>query len=114
MMAEMRAVGQSPTAAGFVLGRKLDNIPFGSYHVIVIGVLALVGFVEGYDLSMTGLLLVLAKGPLHLSGADIRWLVAGPTFMACVGGFTASALSDHWSRKTIMQIGIAGTTFFTL
>jgi MFS family permease len=113
-MAELRAIGQSPTAAGFVLGRKLDSIPFGAYHCTVIGVLALVGFVEGYDLSMTGLLLVLAKGPLHLSGADIRWLVAGPTFMACVGGFMASALSDHWSRKTIMQIGIAGTTFFTL
>jgi hypothetical protein len=32
----------------------------------------------------------------------------------CVGGFAASAVSDHWSRKTVMQIGIAGTTLFTL
>ena len=113
-MAEIRPIGRSATAAGFVLGRKLDSIPFSSYHVMVIAVLALVGFVEGYDLSMTGLLLVQAKGPLHLTGTDIRWLAVGPTFMICVGGFTASALSDHWSRKTVMQIGIAGTTFFTL
>ena len=31
---------------------------------MVIAVLALVGFVEGYDLSITGLLLVMAKAPL--------------------------------------------------
>ncbi len=113
-MAEIRPIARSPTAAGFVLGRKLDSIPFSAYHATLIAVLALVGFVEGYDLSMTGLLLVLAKGPLHLTGADIRWLAVGPTFMLCVGGFMASAMSDHWSRKTVMQIGIAGTTFFTL
>ena len=34
--------------------------------------------------------------------------------MACVGGFTASAMSDHWSRKWIMQIGVIATTFCTL
>jgi hypothetical protein len=39
---------------------------------VIIAVLALVGLVEGYDLSLTGLLLVLAKGPLHLTGADLR------------------------------------------
>jgi MFS family permease len=113
-MAEAHFIGRSPTAASVVLGQKLDSVPFGAYHITVIGVLALVGFVEGYDLSITGLLLVMAKAPLHLSAADIRWLVVGPTFMACVGGFMASAMSDHLSRKTVMQIGIVGTTFFTL
>ena len=113
-MAEIRPIGRSAIDAGFVLGRKLDSIPFSAYHVLIIAVLALVGFVEGYDLSMTGLLLVLGKAPLHLTAADIRWLAVGPTFMLCVGGFMASAMSDHWSRKTVMQIGIAGTTFFTL
>ena len=113
-MAEAVFTGRSPTAASVVLGQKLDSVPFGAYHIMVISVLALVGFVEGYDLSITGLLLVMAKAPLHLSAADIRFLVVGPTFMACVGGFMASAISDHLSRKTVMQIGIVGTTFFTL
>src|SRR5277367_1238829 len=114
MMAQFRSIGRPPTAGSFVLGRKLDSIPFRSYHMVVIGVLALVGFIEGYDLVITGSLLVLAKGPLHLTGADIRWLAVGPTFMLCVGGFIASAMSDHRSRKTVMQVGIVGTTFFTL
>jgi MFS family permease len=112
-MAEPRAIGRS-SSAGFVLGRKLDSIPFGGYHILIIGVLALVGFIEGYDLVMTGSLLVLAKEPLHLTGPDIRWLAVGPTFMLCLGGFASSAISDHCSRKTVMLIGVIATTFMTL
>jgi len=117
-MAEISAIGRSvtpaATPASFVLGRKLDSIPFSAYHILIIGVLALVGFIEGYDLVMTGSLLVLAKAPLQLTGAEIRWLAVGPTFMLCIGGFAASAVSDHWSRKAIMMIGVIATTFFTL
>jgi hypothetical protein len=102
------------TSAAHILGCKLDSIPFSGYHMLVIGVLALVGFIEGYDLVITGSLLVLAKAPLHLSGSDIRWLAVGPTFMLCVGGFAASAVSDHWSRKRVMLIGVIATTFCTL
>jgi hypothetical protein len=87
-MAEVRPIGRSATAAGFVLGRKLDSIPFSAHHAMVIAALALVGFVEGYDLAITGLLLVMAKTPLHLTEADIRWLAVGSTFMICVGGFS--------------------------
>ncbi len=113
-MAEIRPLARSVTGASYLLGRKLDSIPFSGYHILIITVLALVGFIEGYDLVITGSLLVLAKVPLHLTGSDIRWLAVGPTFMLCVGGFAASAVSDHWSRKTIMLIGVIATTFFTL
>jgi len=113
-MAEIRPIVGSTLAAGHVLGRKLDSIPFSGYHILIIGVLALVGFIEGYDLVMTGSLLVLAKAPLQLTDTDIRWLAVGPTFMLCVGGFASSGVSDHWSRKAIMLIGVVATTFFTL
>ncbi len=114
MVAEIRPIGRSASVAGFVLGRKLDSIPFSGYHVLILTVLAVVGFVEGYDLSLTSSLLVLAKAPLHLTESDIRWLVAGPPFMACVGGFAFSVVADHWSRKTVMQVGVIATTFLTL
>src|SRR5580692_9011379 len=113
-MADVRPIGRSANTAGVVLGRKLDSVPFSGYHILIIAVLALVGFIEGYDLVMTGSLLVLAKTPLHLADSDIRWLAAGPTFMLCIGGFLSSAVSDHWSRKTIMLIGVIATTFCTL
>jgi MFS family permease len=101
-------------SASAALGRKLDSIPFSGYHISIIAILALVGFIEGYDLVMTGSLLVLAKAPLQLTDTDIRWLAVGPTFMLCLGGFLSSAVSDHWSRKTIMLIGVIATTFCTL
>jgi MFS transporter, putative metabolite:H+ symporter len=111
---ETRLIARSPTTAGHVLGRKLDSIPFSSYHLMVIGVLGLVGFIDGYDLVMTGSLLVLAKQPLHLTPGEIRFLAIASTLMICVGGFIASAISDHFSRKTIMLIGVGAITFCTL
>jgi hypothetical protein len=38
---------------------------------MVIAVVSLGGLVVGYDVAMIGSLLVLAKGPLNLTGADI-------------------------------------------
>ena len=101
-------------SADYLLGKKLDSIPFSAYHLLLIVVLGTVGFVEGYDLALGGSLIVLAKGPLGLTGEDIRWLVAAPTFMVVVGGFTASALSDRLSRKFIMQVGVIVSTGMTL
>jgi MFS transporter, putative metabolite:H+ symporter len=113
-MAEIqRSVGSS-MSAGFVLGGKLDSIPFSAYHAMVIGVLGLVGFVEGYDLVMGGSLLVLAKGPLHMSPGEIRVLAVAGTSLSVVGGFITSSFCDHISRKTIMLVGAAAITFLTL
>jgi len=100
--------------AGYILGRKLDSIPFSGYHLLLIVVLGTVGFVEGYDLALGGSLIVLAKEPLGLTQSDIRWLVAAPTFFVVIGGFTATALSDRLSRKVVMQIGVIVSTLFTL
>jgi MFS family permease len=113
-MAELRPIAGTAGGASYVLGRKLDSIPFSGYHILIIVVLALVGFIEGYDLVMTGSLLVLAKAPLRLTETDIRWLASGPTFMLCLGGFFFSAISDHLSRKSIVLIGVFLTTFLTL
>ena len=113
----MTAVTPRPTqgaSALEILGRKQDSIPFAAYHIGLILVLGLVGFVEGYDLALGGSLIVLAKGPLHLTTGDVRLLVLGPTFVVAIAGLTAAALSDRLSRKTIMQIGVIVSTFFTL
>src|SRR5215472_1927931 len=113
-MSATGAVGISAAAASHILGRKLDSIPFSAYHVVLIVVLGFVGFIEGYDLVLTGSLLVLAKAPLHLTGSDLRWLILGPPLTLTVGGFFFSAVSDHLSRKAIVLIGVVLTTFFTL
>lgn len=106
--------GLSGSPAGRMLGNKLDSIPFSPYHIAVILALGLVGFVEGYDVALSGTLLVLAKGPLQLTGPEVRWLAVAPTIMIVAGGFIAASISDHLNRKVVMQIGVVVTTFFTL
>ena len=114
MTATPRTTAVSAVPASHVLGSKLDSIPFSAYHMLIILVLGLVALVDGYDLAMTGSLLVLAKGPLHITPGQIRLLAVAASFAICIGGFIASAISDHWSRRTIMLIGVATTNFFTL
>jgi MFS transporter, putative metabolite:H+ symporter len=113
-VAEALSLRRSAPIAGHVLGRKLDSIPFSPYHLMILAVLGLVGFIDGYDLVMTGSLLVLAKHPLHMAPSELRFLAIASTLMICVGGFIASTISDHFSRKTIMLIGVGAITFCTL
>lgn len=110
-----------PAAPGYptippshVLGRKLDSIPFSAYHVVLIVVLGFVGFIEGYDLALSGSLLVLAKGPLHLAPEQVRALAVWPTFVVVLGGFSAAAMSDRVSRVVVMQAGVVLSTACTL
>jgi MFS transporter, putative metabolite:H+ symporter len=113
-MSEVPRIRTTTFPASYLLGRKLDSIPFSPFHFGVIVVLGLVALVDGYDGSMTGTLLVLAKKPLHISPGEIRFLAVASSLAACVGGFAAAAISDHWSRRTVMLLGVAGINFFTL
>jgi MFS family permease len=107
-------VGGRMVPASHILGSKLDSIPFSAYHVVIILVLGFVGFIEGYDLALTGSLLVLAKAPLHMSPAGVRALATWPTFLVVIGGFAAAAMSDRVSRLSVMQIGVILSTLCTL
>jgi MFS family permease len=108
------SVGPSNSTASRVLGNKLDSIPFGTYHLMIIVVLGLVAVVDGYDLAMTGSLLVLAKAPLHMTAAETRFLAVAANITVVIGGFMAAALSDHWSRRTFILIGVAMINLCTL
>ncbi len=110
---------QSPTkmsgsSASWVLGCKMDSVPFSPYQVLIIFVLALVALIEAYDIFLTGSFILLAKAPLHLTGTDIRWLILGPAIMLTVSGLGFSAVGDRLSRRAMLLIGVIATTFFTL
>jgi MFS family permease len=113
-MTDHSPIATSINPASLLLGKKLDSIPFSAYHLQLILVLGAVGFVEGYDLALGGSLLVLAKDPLQLTPEQVRWLAVAPTLLIVVGAFVAGAISDRVSRKTVMQIGVVVSTFFTL
>ena len=108
------SIGTMSIPASHVLGGKLDSIPFSGYHLLVILVLGLVALIDGYDGSMTGTLIVLAKQPLHITPGEIRVLAVAGAVTGCMGGFAAAAISDHWSRRTVLLLGVAAINFFTL
>ena len=108
------AMAWSRVPASHLLGRKIDSIPFSAYHVVLIVVLGFVGFIEGFDLALSGSLLVLAKGPLQLGPDQVRALAVWPTFAVVLGGFAAAAMSDRISRVAVMQIGVVISTLCTL
>ena len=113
-MTAASAMVWSSLPASHLLGRKLDGIPFSPYHIVLIVVLGFVGFIEGYDLALSGSLLVLAKAPLHLGPEQERALAVWPTFVVVLGGFAAAAMSDRISRLAVMQIGVIVSTLCTL
>jgi MFS family permease len=113
-MSAAPAMVRSAVPASHLLGRKLDSIPFGPYHVVLIVVLGFVGFIEGYDLALSGSLLVLAKQPLNLDPDQIRALAVWPTLVVVLGGFAAAGMSDRISRVAVMQIGVVISTLCTL
>ena len=113
-MADSASMVWDGVPSSHTLGRKLDSIPFSAYHVVLIVVLGFVGFIEGYDLALSGSLLVLAKGPLHLRPDEIRALAVWPTFVVVLGGFAAAAMSDRISRLAVMQAGVILSTLCTL
>jgi hypothetical protein len=87
-MTATSGIGTTAIPASHVLGGKLDSIPFRSFHLSVILVLGFVALVDGYDGSMTGTLLVLAKKPLHITPGEIRLLAVASSLAACVGGLS--------------------------
>jgi MFS family permease len=113
-MTAQSAMQLAGSSAGRVLGRKMDSIPFSLYQVLIIFILALVGFIEGYDLFMTGSLIVLAKVPLHLTENDVQWLLLGPAILGTIGSFGFSTVGDQLSRRAMLVIGVIATTLLTL
>src|ERR1700688_4285332 len=105
-MTATSGIGTAAIPASHVLGRKLDSIPFSPFHLMVILVLGFVALVDGYDGSMTGTLPSPPKEPLLFPPAEIPLLAVASTLAACIGGFVAAGISDHWSRRTVMLLGV--------
>ena len=102
--------GVSAIPASHVLGGKLDSIPFSPFHLGMILVLGFVALVDGYDGSMTGTLLVLAKQPLHLTPGEIRLLAVARAWRPASAGSSprrfpttgaaAPSCCSGWRRST--------------
>lgn len=105
----------APVPNAGLIARTLDNLPYSGYHRRIILALAVVGFIESYATAITGALVVSAGGEMHFTAAQTKMVVIAPT-LTLVLSMLAGALylSDRFSRRTILLIGAAWSTLFTL
>ena len=74
-------MGAAKASTPFSTSARRQAPSFNPYHASIIAVLGLVGFADGYDLVMTGSLLVLAKEPLQMTPEQVRFLAIASTLM---------------------------------
>jgi len=95
--------------------RTLSRIPFSWHQVLIVSILALVGFIGGYDFFHPGSLPVLAKAPLNLTGTNIQWLLLGPATTAGLSLETAVANKFLFrTSEAKAALGIGNTRLYEL
>ncbi|WP_312263355.1 MFS transporter [Candidatus Igneacidithiobacillus taiwanensis] len=71
-------------------------------------------FLDGYDLSIMAVALILLKEQWHLTPAQLGGLGTAALVGALVGGLFGGPIADRWGRKTIYLIDIAAFFFAAL
>lgn len=71
-------------------------------------------FLDGYDLSIMAVALILLKQQWHLTPSELGALGTAALVGALVGGLFGGPIADRWGRKTIYLIDIAAFFFAAL
>lgn len=71
-------------------------------------------FLDGYDLSIMAIALILLKEQWHLTPSELGGLGTAALVGALVGGLFGGPIADRWGRKTIYLIDIAAFFFAAL
>src|SRR6516162_6915850 len=88
---------------------RLDGLPFGGFHLLVIVALGVTWILDGLEVTLAGSLsgqLTQSSG-LGLSNAEIG--LAGSAYLsgAVLGAFLFGWLTDRWGRKKLFSITLA-------
>ena len=85
---------------------RLDNLPFGRFHVLVIAALGITWIFDGLEVTLAGALSgALKQSPvLRFTNTDIG--IAGTAYLlgAVVGALFFGWLTDRWGRKKLFFI----------
>src|SRR5208282_1634248 len=85
---------------------RLDTLPFGPFHTLVIGALGITWILDGLEVTLAGALSgqLQASSGLNLSNAQIG--MAGSAYLcgAVLGAFVFGWLTDRLGRKKLFSI----------
>lgn len=88
---------------------KTNKILIASSIIIAMG-----GFLFGYDSGVMGPSLIYVKPFFHLNSLDVAIVVAGQSLLAAVGALIAGPVSDIFGRKKLLLVDAAIYGIFAL
>jgi MFS family permease len=100
--------GQSETVETDIPAR-LDALPFGRFHLLVIGALGITWILDGLEVTLAGALSGELKASSGLSLSDAQIGIAGSSYLcgAVAGAFFFGWLTDRLGRKKLFSITLA-------
>jgi MFS family permease len=105
------AVAASPAADVIEtdIPARLDALPFGRFHLLVIVALGITWILDGLEVTLAGALSGELKEPgaLSLSNAQVGLAGSGYLAGAVLGAFFFGWLTDRWGRKKLFTITLA-------
>ena len=88
---------------------RLDALPFGRFHLLVIGALGITWILDGLEVTLAGALSGELKASSGLNLSDAQIGLAGSAYLcgAVVGAFFFGWLTDRLGRKKLFSITLA-------
>ena len=88
---------------------RLDALPFGRFHLLVIGALGITWILDGLEVTLAGTLSGALKASSGLNLSDAQIGVAGSSYLcgAVAGAFFFGWLTDRLGRKKLFSITLA-------
>jgi MFS family permease len=88
---------------------RLDALPFGRFHLLVIAALGITWILDGLEVTLAGALSGELKEPGALGLSNMQVGLAGSGYLAgaVLGAFFFGWLTDRWGRKKLFTITLA-------
>ncbi|MEY9941819.1 MFS transporter [Streptacidiphilus sp. MAP5-3] len=109
-MRETHAVS-GPAATTDLLAR-LDRLPVTRTALLTTVLLTVVWVAEGFEAGIIGPVLLIVKGPWHLTSQSTAQLGIASTLGILVGAALAGRLADRYGRKAVLLYGISSFSLF--
>ncbi len=108
-----RGATPAPPAAGAIvetnIPARLDALPFGRFHILVIVALGITWILDGLEVTLAGALSAELKEPAALGLSNAQVGLAGSCYLcgAVAGAFFFGWLTDRLGRKKLFTITLA-------
>ncbi|MEJ0023533.1 MAG: MFS transporter [Alphaproteobacteria bacterium] len=86
----------------------IDNLKFGPFHFLVLGLCALLMMIDGYELYVVGWVLPNIADDFHATRLQLTPILVGQQIGMVAGAYLVTPLADKLGRPKVLLIAFAG------